>query len=728
MADKHKSDDRALGYDDFSRADWAQLRGSTPMTLREEDLPRLEGLGDVLSLDEVEKIYLPLCRLLSLHIAASRRVKQVTSNFLGRPLTDTPYIIAIAGSVGVGKSTIARVLRALLSALPYRPVVDLVTTDGFLYPNAELERRHLMKRKGFPESYDLRRLIQFLAAVRAGEPDLDVPVYSHLVYDLVPGEVRRVSRPGILIVEGLNVLQNVIRAGATDVLVSDFFDFTIYVDAEEEHIRQWYVDRFLTLQHKAFRDPASFFHRYSKLSRQEAIATAQQIWDEVNHPNLVENILPTRGRARLILQKGCDHLVERVRQRKILGRPLILNDLVNSPTEPRDVGLSAKRLNRIHEALTEQVAAGEIPGAVALVHRAGRTAWWAAVGTRAVDSKEPINLNAIFRVYSMTKPFTSVAALALVEEGQLDLSAPVGQYLPELADLRVVSDLPSDGQSILATVPARRPMSVHDLFCHTSGLVGGYQGSSLLRTAYLRSDIIPFDHTRMALEQCSQDLVDALARLPLAHQPGTVWEYGRSGDVLGRVLEVVSGRPLDVVLAERIFTPLGMVDTGFHVPPGKAGRIVQPASSFSPNDPVIDITESPRFLSGGSGCYATALDYLRFGRMVLGRGELGGQQVLSPKSMALATSDHLGTLAGSGPDYIPGPGYGFGLGFAVRRAEGEATTLGSTGDLWWLGRASTSFVVDPREDLIAILMTQRYWTARRYQAWFKNLVYQAIVA
>lgn len=308
--------DHLHDYEDFSRAEWAQLRGSTPMTLREHDLPHMKGLGDVLSLDEVEEVYLPLCRLLSLHIAASRHVKQVTGNFLRRPLQSTPYIIGIAGSVGVGKSTIARVLRELLSALSYRPIVDLVTTDGFLYSNAELERRRLMKRKGFPESYDVRRLVQFLGAVRAGEPDLDIPVYSHLSYDLVSDEVRRVSRPEILIVEGLNVLQNMSRT-ATDVLVSDFFDFTIYVDADEEYIRQWYVDRFLTLQSGAFKDPTSYFHRYSSLSREKAITTALRIWDEINHPNLVENILPTRGRARLVLQKNNDHLVVRVRLRKI---------------------------------------------------------------------------------------------------------------------------------------------------------------------------------------------------------------------------------------------------------------------------------------------------------------------------------------------------------------------------------------------------------------------------
>lgn len=308
--------DRAPFYLDFSREEWAALRGARPMPLKEDELPQLEGLGDVLSLEEIEKIYLPLCRLLSLHIAASGGMKQVTGDFLGRSLSDVPYIIGIAGSVGVGKSTLARVLRALLAELPQRPVVDLVTTDGFLYSNAELERRGLMKRKGFPESYDRRRLVDFLAAVRGCWPDLQVPVYSHLVYDLVPDQVQVVSRPEILIVEGLNLLQNTARDGASERLVSDFLDFTIYVDAREQHIRRWYTDRFLMLRRTAFTDPASYFHRYSQLTDDEATTTAGQIWDEINCPNLMKNILPTRGRARLVLEKGMDHLVRRVRLRK----------------------------------------------------------------------------------------------------------------------------------------------------------------------------------------------------------------------------------------------------------------------------------------------------------------------------------------------------------------------------------------------------------------------------
>ncbi|MET7426502.1 type I pantothenate kinase [Dactylosporangium sp. NPDC005555] len=306
-----------LFYHDFSREQWAALRGATPMKLREDDLQNLEGLGDVLSLREVEEIYLPLCRLLSLHIAAARQVTQVTGEFLNRAKEDVPFVIGVAGSVGVGKSTIARVLQALLAELPHRPVVDLVTTDGFLYPNAVLNERGLMNRKGFPESYDRRALIGFLAAVRSGRPDLHAPTYSHVVYDTIPDRSQVLSQPAILIVEGLNILQSVAGMAADEALVSDYLDFTIYVDADESDIREWYLHRFMLLRRTAFRDPASYFHRYAGLTTDEATATAARIWAETNHVNLVENILPTRGRARLILEKGPDHLVRRVRLRKV---------------------------------------------------------------------------------------------------------------------------------------------------------------------------------------------------------------------------------------------------------------------------------------------------------------------------------------------------------------------------------------------------------------------------
>lgn len=305
-------------YYEFSRHDWAELRQSMPMTLRREELGGLRGLGDVLSAGEVEEVFLPLARLISLYVRASADVQQVAASFLGRELTPIPFVIGIAGSVAVGKSTVSRVLRALLSRLPHRPVVDLVTTDGFLFPNAELERRDLMKRKGFPQSYDLRGLIGFLAAVRGGRPEVAVPVYSHLTYDLVPGACQVVREPNILIIEGLNVLQQAAApAGrAPMVRVSDFLDFTIYLDADPAHIRQWYIDRFLALCDGAFQDPAAYFHKYSALSRGEAIGTAGRIWDEINGPNLRYNISPTRSRARVILGKAEDHHVRHVRLRR----------------------------------------------------------------------------------------------------------------------------------------------------------------------------------------------------------------------------------------------------------------------------------------------------------------------------------------------------------------------------------------------------------------------------
>jgi type I pantothenate kinase len=306
-------------YVELDRAAWARLRENQPLSLDTADLARLRGLGDLLDLDEVEEVYLPLSRLLSFYVGATAGLHRITSDFLGERPAKTPFVIGVAGSVAVGKSTTARLLKELLSRWPGTPRVELVTTDGFLYPNAELQRRNLLQRKGFPESYNRRALLRFVAEVKAGKDEVHAPVYSHLTYDIVPGEEIVVRRPDVLIVEGLNVLQapRVQEDGRVGMAVSDFFDFSVYVDAHLEDIRQWYVERFLRLRETAFADPDSYFHRYAALSDEEAVQTALRIWTEINEVNLRENVLPTRSRASLVLAKDRDHSVRRMRLRKL---------------------------------------------------------------------------------------------------------------------------------------------------------------------------------------------------------------------------------------------------------------------------------------------------------------------------------------------------------------------------------------------------------------------------
>ena len=309
------TDEAWAGYRSFDRAEWSQLRDATPLPLGAAELEGLRSLNDRLDLNEVTDVYLPLSRLLNLRVAATQTLQQTTAIFLGRPHQRTPFIIGLGGSVAVGKSTTARVLQALLARWPDHPNVALVTTDGFLRPNSVLEERGIMDRKGFPESYDVRRLVQFLEEVKRGEPEVRAPVYSHVVYDIVAGEEQVLAEPDIVILEGLNVLQTGTSAGADARFVSDWFDFSIYVDAEEGDIEQWYVDRFFALRQTAFSDETSFFRHFAELSDAELEMTARSIWTSINRPNLIDNILPSRMRADLVLEKAADHGVRGVRLR-----------------------------------------------------------------------------------------------------------------------------------------------------------------------------------------------------------------------------------------------------------------------------------------------------------------------------------------------------------------------------------------------------------------------------
>jgi type I pantothenate kinase len=316
---EQRTEENLSPYRTFSRTAWAALREDAPMTLTVEEVTRLRSLHDRLDIHEVEDIYLTLSRLLYLYVAATQRLFRAQQRFLGTEDVKMPYIIGVAGSVAVGKSTTARVLQALLARWPNVPKVELITTDGFLFPNAVLEREGLMEKKGFPESYDLPALLRFLTDVKAGRRPVRAPIYSHLVYDITPNQWVEVDRPDILIVEGLNVLQTgrLPKDGKAIPFVSDFFDFSVYLDADDEVLKSWYVDRFLTLRSTAFRDPKSYFHRYSSLSDDEAVTTASSIWERINLVNLHENIVPTRQRADLILKKGASHLVENVSLRRL---------------------------------------------------------------------------------------------------------------------------------------------------------------------------------------------------------------------------------------------------------------------------------------------------------------------------------------------------------------------------------------------------------------------------
>jgi type I pantothenate kinase len=306
-------------YRVFTREEWARLRADTPMTLQPHELEQLSGIIEEVSVEEVEEIYLPLSRLLNLYVAAAQKLYSVSSEFLGRKDTKVPFVIGVAGSVAVGKSTTARILKALLARWPDHPRVDLMTTDGFLYPNAELERLGLMNRKGFPESFDTERLLRFLGDIKSGVAQVSAPVYSHFQYDVLPGQEIIVEQPDILIIEGLNILQpaEMPKDGTTVPFVSDFIDFAIYIDADIATIEKWYLARFMRLRSTAFRDPGAYFHKYATMAPDEVLRTALDLWRNINLKNLEQNILPTRRRAQLILQKGENHRVKAALLRKL---------------------------------------------------------------------------------------------------------------------------------------------------------------------------------------------------------------------------------------------------------------------------------------------------------------------------------------------------------------------------------------------------------------------------
>jgi len=299
---------------EISRADWAALGRSTELPLTEQEISQIRGLGDFLDLKEVSDVYLPLSRLLNLYVTEAQRLHSVTSEFMGERAKRTPFIIGVAGSVAVGKSTVARLLKEMLSRWPSTPRVELITTDGFLYPNAELERRNLMHRKGFPESYDRLALLKFVADIKSGVERVSAPVYSHLSYDIVPGAEVTVESPDVVIVEGLNVLQPPVMG--QEVALSDYFDFKIYVDADVANVTKWFLGRFEQLREGAFTNPKSYFHKYAEMPFEEALERAIEIWNTINLPNLIENIQPTRSRATLVLQKGSEHAVQSVLLRK----------------------------------------------------------------------------------------------------------------------------------------------------------------------------------------------------------------------------------------------------------------------------------------------------------------------------------------------------------------------------------------------------------------------------
>ena len=391
---------------------------------------------------------------------------------------------------------------------------------------------------------------------------------------------------------------------------------------------------------------------------------------------------------------------------------------------PEEVGLSPERLGRVDAAMQKAVDSGELPGAVVFIARDGQLAYAKSFGWQDREKKIPMTNDSIFRLYSMTKPVVSVAAMILVEEGKLGLQEPVSKYIPEFKNMKVGTESrDADGKAVLTLADAKRQITVQDLLRHTSGLTYGVLGApNAIKKMYLDAQIF-------SQKWVLADFVKALAKLPLRSEPGTTWEYSHSTDVLGRVVEVASGQTLDVFLAERIFEPLKMVDTAFQVPATKLNRLAQPMPDvYTGKTPeLIDFSKTQSFFAGGHGLVSTAGDYLRFAQMLASGGELEGVRILGPRIVEYMTSNHLNPQIDKGSTYLPGPGYGFGLGFATRTDRGQSEWPGSPGDFFWSGYAGTYFWIDPEEELVPVLMTQEPLRRQYYRVLMRNLVYQAIV-
>ncbi len=393
---------------------------------------------------------------------------------------------------------------------------------------------------------------------------------------------------------------------------------------------------------------------------------------------------------------------------------------------PADVGMSAERLGRIKQVLTEDVAKNATPGAVILVVRHGKTAYFEAAGYLDPQTKAPMTKEAIFRIYSMSKAVTSISAMMLFEEGKIAMSDPVAKFIPAFRTMKVGVEKPADspgGKPTLETVNARAPITIQDLMRHTSGITYGFFGAGMVKKAYSDAGVLKGDYT-------NEEFAERIAKLPLAYQPGTTWDYSHSTDVLGRVIEVVSGKSLYQFEKERLLDPLGMKDTGFYVADAsKQNRIAEPFANdrvFGVDAAFNDPRVAQKWESGGGGMVSTAADYSRLLQMLLNGGQLDAKRYLSPKTVAYMTADHLGPGIVPGPYYLPGPGYGFGLGFAVRRTEGVANNNGSPGDYEWNGVGGTHFWVDPKEDMFVIFMMQSPRQRQHYMTIIRDMVYAAI--